>query len=109
MTEQLDFLTRPRYPNVPGSKVAGTSAAAAQDMLGRAQTLRDEVLAQLMQHGPMTADEIAARLRESNLAIRPRCSELLAKGKIKDSGQRRRNESGKSAVVWKWVDPSRPF
>ena len=32
--------------------------------------------------------------------IQPRYSELVAMGKIKRSGERRRNKSGMSAAVW---------
>ena len=37
------------------------------------------------------------------LSIRPRFSELNTKGRIKDGGQRRKNESGHKAVVWEIV------
>jgi hypothetical protein len=40
----------------------------------------------------------------SVLSIRPRVAELAAMGEIIDSGARRRNDSGKFAIVWrkKW-------
>ncbi|MCH8882314.1 MAG: alpha-hydroxy-acid oxidizing protein [SAR324 cluster bacterium] len=41
------------------------------------------------------------RLAFDKLAIRPRISELSRLGKITDTGRRRRNTSGKSAIVWK--------
>jgi predicted ArsR family transcriptional regulator len=47
-----------------------------------------------------TADEIAAALGRSQFTVRPRCSELLARGLIRDSGVRRENLSGRSAIVW---------
>ena len=40
-------------------------------------------------------------LGESVLAIRPRFSELRALGQITDTGARRINDSGRSAIVWR--------
>lgn len=93
---QLDLLT---YPHSPGSKRDGTSRDAAQAIAPRAKTLRDQCLALIRQH-PMTADECAAQLNESVLAIRPRITELLKLGHIRESGLRRKNASGASAAVW---------
>ncbi len=86
------------YPHVTGFKREGTSSEAAPDSK-RANALRDRVLAALRVYVPMTADEIASALGEDRLSIRPRCSELIALGKIKETGQRRPNASGKMAAV----------
>lgn len=94
-----------RYPDTPGSKVGGTSAAAAASMRPDASGLRQRVLAQVAIRS-LTADEAAAVLNESILAIRPRFSELREMNKIHDSGTRRKNESGRSAIVWKLSAPS---
>jgi predicted ArsR family transcriptional regulator len=91
---------RQRYPNEPVFKAEGTSKIAAEEMSDRAGTLRLRCLA-LLKEKPLTADECASELGESVLAIRPRLSELRAKGKIEPSGARRRNASGKMAEVWK--------
>lgn len=48
----------------------------------------------------MTSDEAAEAIGETVLAVRPRFTELLALGQIKDSGQRRRNASTRTAKVW---------
>jgi len=40
---------------------------------------------------------------KSNLSIRPRITELVLQGRIFDTGERRRNASGKSAIVWRVV------
>jgi len=37
------------------------------------------------------------------LSIRPRLTELLALGKIADTGETRTNASGKKATVWRAV------
>jgi hypothetical protein len=93
-----------RYPRAPGFKVRGPSEEAARRVAGDASRLRAAVLAELRQwpHG-RTADEIAAGLRRSILSVRPRVSELHADGKIASTEERRRNESGHSATVWKAV------
>ncbi|HZZ98610.1 MAG TPA: hypothetical protein VFG51_01625 [Candidatus Saccharimonadia bacterium] len=89
------------YPDTPGYKKAGTSKDAAEEMKYEASTLRARCFHDLIWLGPSTADELARHINKSVLAIRPRISELLAKGKIEDSGLRRKNVSGKSAIVWR--------
>jgi hypothetical protein len=93
-----------RYPRAPGFKTRGPSQEAARRVAGDASRLRAAVLAELYQWpNGRTADEIAAGLRRSILSVRPRVSELLADGKIMPTEDRRRNESGHSATVWKVV------
>lgn len=90
------------YPDAPGHRNVDTSIAAADDLapkLGRlqsmsAETIRDAGL------GGLTADELAARLHMDRWSIQPRTTELKRKGLIRDSGQRRRNATGKLAIVW---------
>jgi len=96
---ELDFA---RYPDAPGYKRGGTSKAAADSMREKAPTLRDMVLAELSQANA-TADECAAAMGLSLLSVRPRFTELLALGKIADTGMTRRNQSGKKATVWRAV------
>jgi len=55
----------------------------------------------------LTADEVAGRLGLSILSIRPRITELARLGKVRDSGERRRNGSGRKAIVWAAVFPAR--
>ena len=55
----------------------------------------------------LTADEVAGRLGLSILSVRPRISELTRLGKVRDSGHRRRNTSGKNAIVWAAIQPAR--
>lgn len=88
------------YPRSPGSKRTDTSRSAARSVAGSAQAMQARVL-DLLRLQDMTTDEAAAELGASVLAIRPRFSELRAIGKIIDSGKRRRNESGRSAIVWR--------
>jgi predicted ArsR family transcriptional regulator len=91
------------YPNQPGFKARDTAEAAARSISSRAPRLRQLCLDQLMLFGPMSADECAANMRVDRLSIRPRFSELAAAGKIRDSGQRHKNASGRGAVVWSLV------
>lgn len=49
----------------------------------------------------------AGRLGLSILSVRPRITELARDGKVRDSGDRRHNASGKRAIVWAPVNPAR--
>jgi hypothetical protein len=90
-----------RYPHHPGAKTGGTSAESADAIAGRAQRLRDTVMAVLELHGPSTADQVASLLSQSVLSIRPRVAELHKMGLIVATGERRRNRSGHSAMTWR--------
>ena len=99
------------YPQSPGYKAVDTetSREAAQSVKVNAETLRRDALALLLAND-MTADEVAAALRspfmsdadfaEFKRSIRPRVSELKADGLVAPTAVRRKNSSGKSAVVW---------
>lgn len=94
-----------KYPDEPGFKENDTSRSAAYAMAGSAPVLRQRVLTELATAKTatppgLTADEIAARLRCTVLAIRPRVSELHTASSIFKTGERRRNISGLSAHVW---------
>jgi len=93
------------YPQAPGWKTdrPETSKQAAKAIKSRADTLRELVL-EKYRLGSATADEIAAKLGESVLTIRPRVAELHKQGKLVDTGVRRPNESGHSATVWRLED-----
>lgn len=101
MTPDL-FSFEPRYPDVPGHRARDTSADAARSMRPVAPKLRERVLATIMAsgHHGLTADQVAARMGRSILSVRPRLSELVDARLIRDTGDRRQNESGKSAIVW---------
>ena len=88
------------YSSALGFKEGDTSRAAAEAMSYRGKTLRKTVYACIVINPGLTADEIAARLGESVLAIRPRVSELRASGLITQDG-RGKNKSGASAHRWK--------
>lgn len=94
-----------RYPHAPGTKARApaTSREAARRIAPGAATLRTAVLAEFRAAYPAgkTHDEIAAALGRSILSVRPRCSELHAAGLIEQTPNRRRNDSGMSAAVWR--------
>lgn len=104
MTGMKDTLGDVPYrPHGPGFKErGGTSEQAAKAVASKSSRLRDAVLYQISLSGQrgMTADEIAAALNASVLAVRPRVSELNKMAKIKKTTERRRNESGLYAAVW---------
>lgn len=102
--ERTLFTYADQYPKVPGHKDGDTSKAAADRMKDRAPRLKDKVLNEFRAFGPMTPDECAASMRLSILSIRPRVSELVADGLVKDTGQRRINTTGNSAKVYAVVD-----
>lgn len=89
-----------RYPEAPGFKRAGTSEDAARAIAPRAKSLREQVLEEI-RRCPATPDEVAKRLKVTVLATRPRVTELQNLGLVVDSGQRRRNDSGRTAIVWR--------
>jgi len=87
------------YPSLPGHQGADTSLEAAICIAPSAQALRNRCL-ELVKRGDCTADEAAAALGETVLAIRPRFSELFRLREIHPTGRRRKNISGLSARVW---------
>lgn len=94
------------YPHAPGAQNRDTSRAAADQVAATAPQLRARALHVLERSKGLTADQVAARLGESILSIRPRVTELARLGKVRDSGERRRNASGRSAIVWAPIYPA---
>lgn len=99
---QPDLFSGP-YNGGCGWKARDTAKAAAEAVKPTAATLRARALELLRREGPRTADDVARRLDEHPLAMRPRLSELAALGLIEDTRQRGRNESGKRAIIWRAV------
>lgn len=103
IAEQFTLPLDGRYPHSPGYKNKepdGPSRMAALAIKVHAPNLRERCL-RTIKHIPMTADEVAELMEKSILSIRPRIAELVKLGKIEDSGQRRINQSGKPATVWR--------
>ena len=87
------------YPIAPGFKVQETSKAAAKGMAPKAGTLRERVLAALRE-APGTPEDVAARLNEPVMNVRPRISEARALGLVKDTGRRGEAFGGRRAIIW---------
>ena len=90
------------YPDAPGHRNVETSVAAAGALapkLGRLQRMAESAIRDAGWLG-LTADELATRLHMDRWSIQPRTSELKRMGRIRDSGQRRSNCTGKAAIVW---------
>jgi len=91
------------YPNTPGYKVEGTSQEAAEHMLtsGQANILRVRCAEYVKSRKVLgsSADECAAAIGESVLAIRPRFSELVDDGVLRKTKLTVKNESGRNAAV----------
>jgi hypothetical protein len=79
---------------------ADTRRASRDAIADRKKLLCDQLIAAYVRRGPMTADEAAAAIGETVLAVRPRITELQQDGKLFDTGKRRPNASGRSATVW---------
>lgn len=91
-----------QYPDAPGHRGVETSAEAAEKFapkVGRLQKMTLEAIASRAANG-LTADECAQLIGLDRWSIQPRTSELRRKGLIVDSGLRRKNETGKRAIVW---------
>lgn len=86
------------YPETPGYRPTDTSYAAAQSV--DASKLQKLVVGALAQYGPMSADECAGKLGCNILSIRPRLTELKRLGRVIDTGERRKNSSGRRAAVF---------
>jgi hypothetical protein len=99
------------YPDAPCFKAPGPSEEAAERVAGQAKVLRAKVIAAYQERHPagFTADEVAAELNQSILSVRPRVSELRRSGDLIDTGQRRPNESGLKATVWRYNPPVPTF
>lgn len=97
------MMHEPIYPNAPGFKGESETSREAADALaprlGHLQKVALGAIRGCGLHG-CTADELAAILGVDRYTIQPRTSELRRKNLIVDSKLRRRNASGKKAIVW---------
>jgi hypothetical protein len=93
------------YPNGPGYKELTTSRDAAVAVAASSPLLRERVYAAIKGTGArgMTPDEAAAAVGKTIMAVRPRVTELAKASRIVPTGERRANESGLKAKVWKAI------
>lgn len=99
---QGDLFDKKTYPEAPGYQDTDTSKAAAEAVAPTVEHLREATFRAIQSAGAhgRTPDEAARDLGRDILSIRPRTTELNAALRIKDSGLRRKNKSGKKAIVW---------
>lgn len=98
-----------RYPDVARHRGVDTDIEAAETMppkIGRVQRLALEAVRNAGERG-LTSDETAETLHSDRWSIQPRLSELRLKGLVVESGLRRRNSTGKNAIVWVTPDNKR--
>jgi DNA-binding MarR family transcriptional regulator len=72
------------------------AAAATVDVT----VLEKRVLDALKAKGRMTTTELADHLDMSLVTVSPRMRPLADKALVRDSGERRKNPSGRNAIVW---------
>ena len=105
----LGFLVRPRHrpcpactpeQSAPHQPHSETSREAAEEIRPVAGELRKAVFVYIKQHGGATDEEVQKALEMSPNTQRPRRVELVDRGMVRDSGQKRRTKSGRKAVVW---------
>ena len=65
--------------------------------------LQQQVLFTLLKEGPLTSEEVSEILQINLVSISPRFRPLVEKGFVIDTGERRKNKSGRSAILWKAV------
>ena len=86
-----------QYPHGPGHRKRETSAIAAQQVT-HVQEIYKRILDNLTE--PMTFYDMRDKLGLLYSRVQPRMSDLIAQGKIVDSGQRKKTPYGRSATLW---------
>ena len=92
----------PIYPYAAGYRGCETSAQAAQAIeiaIGRLQRIALAAIRAAGGRG-LTTNELVSVVGIHRDTMQPRTSELQERGLIRDSGARRRNVSGRNAIVW---------
>jgi hypothetical protein len=80
-----------------------TSFAAARQAREFAGTQCDLIERALRAHGPMSKDQLAARLRLDSVAVARRLSDLQRAGRAEPTGETRLSVSGRAERVWRVV------
>ena len=78
-----------------------TRRASLDSVTPRIAGIQMKILDALEDRGGLTTEELSTVTGIAYSALQPRTSELRDRGGIIDSGHRRPNRSGKSAIVWK--------
>jgi len=82
----------------------GTSHAAAASV--RATDLESRVLEAIRycEPGGATSSELESLTKLTNQSLTPRFAPMRRKGLIYDSGEKRKGESGRMQIVWRYTD-----
>jgi len=101
MQRQL-FETGELYDSLPPHSDNDTSRGAAEAIAPHVSRLAEEVLEQIWLCGEegSTCDEIEFLKDMKHQTVSARIRELKIKGRIKDSGLRRKTRSDRPAIVW---------
>jgi hypothetical protein len=91
-----------QYPHNPGHRGIETSVVAAEALAPKRPKVSSLVLGAIRGAGSwgLTTDECCETLEMDRFTVQPRTSELRAQRLVADSGRRRKNRTGKSAIVW---------
>lgn len=88
------------YPETPGFKDRGAGREASSAFTPKVGKRRQEALDGLSEV-PITADELAARIRRPTVHVRPRLTELAALGLAMKCEGRGLSEYGAPASLWR--------
>ncbi len=83
-----------------------TSERAAQQIAGKAGTLRWQVFSYIQANGPCSDNEIQSHLLMDASTQRPRRIELCKLGLVRDSGLQGKTRSGRACTLWVAANPS---
>ena len=98
MTDQLDLLDFAHtHHHRSDPETSHAAAKQAAHFVGEHQLIVLEVL----RFGDHTGDEIAARCKLDKFQVMRRTKELVERGLIEDSGERRATPKGRPSVVWR--------
>ncbi|MEP9402219.1 hypothetical protein [Sphingomonas sp. VNH70] len=90
------------YPTENNHRGVETSREAAEMAAPMSSRLRAIVHGILFEHPKgLTVEEVCAIADMPRYSLQPRHTELLKLGMIRDTGERRFNESGARAIVWR--------
>ena len=100
MQGEFDF---DRYPHKAGHRGVRTSKQSADEINPKLSRLKKMILIELESVFPdgLTGSELANRTKRNLLTIRPRTTELKLLGLITDTETTRKNDGGKSEIVYK--------
>lgn len=85
----------------PYAAESDTSRDAAESMRDHVARLEGRVLAAIEKAGGATCDEVEVATGLAHQTASARVNGLMRKGRIYDSGERRKTRSGRNAAVWR--------